>query len=141
MTAYFLNTRFVNTHTVAKVLLSIFALGLSTAYANDQKIDLSLIEVTPHELALTEVLAEICPAMLTHEQQKQFTQAYQMQLTTFMPSLDTKIAMQQMHTQKEYQSILNSIRTWTLSYPKDENKALCIEFAEAPFKQNAGFVF
>lgn len=96
-------------------------------------VDLSLIEVTPHELALTQVLAELCPTLLTQEQSKKFAYAHQIQLQSFMPTLDTVIAMKQVSQQPEYKKIVQSIKRWTLSYPKEENKALCIEFAESSF--------
>lgn len=98
-----------------------------------QSVDLSLIEVTPHELALTQVLAELCPTLLNQEQNKKFAYAHQIQLQSFMPSLNTTLAMRQVSQQPEYKKIIQSVKRWTLSYPKEENKALCIEFAESSF--------
>lgn len=114
---------------------TILALGLGLTqqtWANTNKhLDLSQVEVTPHELALTQVLAEICPPMLNQTQRQKFSQAYQAQLKEFLPNLNTTLAMQQISSQKYYKNVLKSIRAWTLSYPKEENKALCIEFAES----------
>lgn len=102
------------------------------AWADDKsaRVDLSLIEVTPHELALTQVLSEICPPLLNAVQKQKFTESYQIQLQALMPALDASLAMKQINRQREYKAILNDIRRWTLSYPNEENKALCIEFAE-----------
>lgn len=111
---------------------TLISLGIPKAFANSQ-LDMSLVDATPHEIALTQVLSEICPPMLTPTQKNQFAKAYQMQLKVFMPTLDTTLVMQQFSAQKEYKIILNSIRQWTLSYPKEENKQLCIEFAEGYF--------
>ncbi len=122
-------------HLSAISVSTFFVLGLGLAqqvWANTSThLDLSQVEVTPHELALTQVLAEICPPMLNQTQRQKFTQAYQAQLKEFLPNLNTTLAMQQISSQKYYKNILKSIRTWTLSYPKEENKALCIEFAES----------
>ena len=110
----------------------VLALGMSqSAWANTARQDLSQVQVMPHELALTQVLNEICPNMLTPAQRRKFSRAYQAQLQEFLPNLNTQQAMQQIGSQKEYQRILGSMRTWTMSFPKEENKALCIEFAES----------
>lgn len=91
------------------------------------------LEVTPHELALVQVMSEICPPLLNNQQRQKFQQAYQGQLKAFMPNLDSVAVMQQISNQNGYRAILGSIRAWTLSYPTAENKALCIEFAESSF--------
>lgn len=119
-----------------KCLLCAVLLFGEVAYASptpSKPMDLSLIEVTPHELALTQVLAELCPTLLNQEQGKKFAYAHQIQLQSFMPTLNTTLAMQQVAQQPEYKKIVQSIKKWTLSYPKEENKALCIEFAESSF--------
>lgn len=112
-------------------VLALLCFGTS-AWADDKpaRLDLSLIEVTPHELALTQVLSEICPPLLNTIQKQKFSESYQLQLQSLMPALDTAIAMKQINRQREYRAILNDIRKWTLSYPNEENKALCVEFAE-----------
>lgn len=128
-----------------KVLLSLFSFSClsaclnTTAWAEDRlapDVDLSLIEVTPHELALTQVLSEICPPLLNATQKQKFSESYQTQLQALMPALDTALAMKQVNRQREYRTILQDIRKWTLSYPNEENKALCIEFAESQPKPN-----
>lgn len=91
--------------------------------------DLSLIEVTPHELALTQVMAEICPPLLTAAQKVNFAKAYDGHLALFMPTLDSKSVMQYLSDQSEYRAIVGSIKKWTLSFPNSENKALCVEFS------------
>lgn len=105
--------------------------GFNTAFASQNRLDLSSIEVTPHEIALTQALSEICPPMLNLVQRVQFAKAYKAQLEEFMPKLDTTLVMKQLSEQREYRTILDSIREWTMSFPKDENKALCVEFAES----------
>lgn len=122
------------------LLLGVLTWAVSnTTWANETlsdispKLDLSSIEVTPHELALTQVLSEICPPLLNGAQKRKFTQAYQAQLKEFMPNLDPVAAMRQIGAQREYRTILSSIRSWTLSFPTAENKALCEEFSEISF--------
>lgn len=119
-------------HSVLKKIIIILSIVSTSAMAST-RVDLSLIEVSPHELALTQVLSEICPTLLTTKQQQKFNQAYQIQLQLLMPKLDPQLAMQQVNNQKEYRKLLGSIRKWTLSYPKEENRALCIEIAESEF--------
>lgn len=99
------------------------------------RVDLSSVslEVTPHELALVQVMSEICPPLLNSSQRLKFTQAYQSQLRAFMPNLDPTAVMQQISGQAGYRNILSSIRAWTLSYPTAENRALCVEFSESSF--------
>lgn len=92
--------------------------------------DLSLIEVTPHELALTQVMAEICPPLLTAAQKVNFNKAYDGHLALFMPTLDSKSVMEYLGEQSQYRAIVGSIRKWTLSFPNSENKALCVEFSK-----------
>lgn len=118
------------------IITSLSMLGIFSSYtwASEQTwVDLSAIEVTPHELALTQVLSEICPPLLNVTQNNKFQQVYQHQLQFFMPTLNTALAMQQINDKKEYHHILKGIRAWTLSFPKEENKALCVEFAESKF--------
>lgn len=105
--------------------------GFNTALASQNRLDLSSIEATPHEIALTQALSEICPPMLNLVQRVQFAKAYKSQLEEFMPKLDTTLVMKQLSEQREYRAILDSIREWTMNFPKDENKALCVEFAES----------
>ncbi|MDO5651569.1 MAG: hypothetical protein Q4G13_05470 [Moraxella sp.] len=93
--------------------------------------DLSNITADPYELALTQVLAEICPPLLSPSQKQLFTQAYNAQMQYFLPNLDTTAALRQISNQRDYRGILKSVRSWTLSYPTNENKALCIEFAQS----------
>ena len=54
--------------------------GGALAAAETSRQDLSVIEVTPHELALTQVLGEICPSMLNNTQRRKFKKVYEQQL-------------------------------------------------------------
>lgn len=93
--------------------------------------DLSQINATPHELAFLQVLSEICPPMLNAEQKRLFNKAYNEQLVYFMPNINTKAAMHQISSQREYKRALDWARKWTKTFPREENRALCIEFAES----------
>lgn len=96
-------------------------------------LDLSAIEASPHELALTQVLLEICSPRLNDDQQESLIQSYQHHLQLLMPTLDTQLAMQYMNQQAQYRTILEDTRQWTLDYPDQENQALCEEFAQSIF--------
>lgn len=88
------------------------------------------ITVSQYELALAQVLFEICPSMLNKEQQLNFYQAYQNQLRVFIhTSGDPTDTMRHIANQKNYQAILQNIRIWTASFPPQENQKLCQEFA------------
>lgn len=93
--------------------------------------DLSQINATPHELAFLQVLSEICPPMLNSEQKRLFSKAYQEQLVYFMPNINATAAMHQISSQREYRRALDWARKWTKTFPREENRALCIEFAES----------
>lgn len=88
------------------------------------------ISVSQYELALAQVLFEICPPMLTKEQQSRFFEAYQNQLRVFIPtSNDPNETLRHLASQRNYQVILQNMRTWTASFPPQENQQLCQEFA------------
>lgn len=100
---------------------------------NDTPIDFSAIEAMPHELAFTQVLSEICPYLLDDDKQAGFANAYEAYLQLFMPNLDTRLVMQHYNDQKDYRTILEGERRRTLSYPIDENRALCVDIVDTPF--------
>ena len=51
-------------------------------------LDLSGINITKHEIAVMQVLSEICPSMLNGNQKQRFYKSYTVQLHELMPSLD-----------------------------------------------------
>ena len=58
--------------------------------------------------------------------------SYNVQLHELMPSLeDPKAAIQYLSTQQDYRQILQGIRSWTMGFSKQENKALCEDLANA----------
>lgn len=105
------------------------------AYANEAPLNPHSVDlkVTPHELALVQVLSEICPPLLNPSQRQKFDRVYQNQLQAFMPNLNAAAVMQQIGSQSGYRAVLSGIRSWTLSYPAAENQALCVEFSEMSF--------
>lgn len=106
---------------------------LSSMTTQSAPLDLSGVTADPYELALMQVLGEICPPLLNSAQRQKFMNAYQTQLRSFMPAnLNANAALRQIGNQRSYRNVLQNVRTWTLSYPVSENKALCVEFAETP---------
>lgn len=96
--------------------------------------DLSGISVTKHEIAVMQILSEICPPMLNNEQKQRFYRSYNTQLHELMPTLeDPKAAIQYLSTQQDYRQILRSMRAWTNTFSHQENKALCEDLANASF--------
>lgn len=88
------------------------------------------IRVTKYELALVQVMAEICPQMLSGRQKSQFYEAYNNQLRAFIPSADDpEEILDYLSTQRDYRAVLQSVRSWTKSFPQNENRELCADFA------------
>ncbi|MBE0407145.1 MCR_0457 family protein [Psychrobacter sp. AOP22-C1-22] len=97
-------------------------------------LDLSGVNITKHEIAVMQVLSEICPPMLSGNQKQRFYKSYNVQLHELMPSLeDPKAAIQYLSTQQDYRQILQGIRSWTMGFSKQENKALCQDLADAEY--------
>lgn len=90
------------------------------------------LTATQYEVALIQVLSEICPPMLNTRQKANFNRAYDRQLRIFMPySADPYQSLRQLSVQREYRIVLHNVRAWTASFPASENRALCYEFAAA----------
>ena len=123
---------------LAGLITSIAMLSLATQAASNASttipVDLSGINITKHEIAVMHVLSEICPPMLTGKQKQRFYKSYNVQLHELMPSLeDPKAAIQYLSTQQDYRQILQGIRSWTMGFSKQENKALCEDLANAEY--------
>ena len=123
---------------LAGLITSIAMLSQATQAASNASttipVDLSGINITKHEIAVMHVLSEICPPMLTGKQKPRFYQSYNVQLHELMPSLeDPKAAIQYLSTQQDYRQILQGIRSWTMGFSKQENKALCEDLANAEY--------
>lgn len=88
------------------------------------------LSVSQYELALIQVLSEICPPVLNAQQKANFNRAYNQQLRLFMPrSANPHQTLRQLTAQREYRMVLHNVRAWTASFPASENRALCREFA------------
>ena len=97
-------------------------------------LDMSGMNITKHEIAVMQVMSEICPPMLKGNQKQRFYKSYNMQLRELMPSLeDPKAAIQYLSTQQDYRQILQGMRSWTMSFAKQDNKELCEDMANAEF--------
>ena len=97
-------------------------------------LDMSGMNITKHEIAVMQVMSEICPPMLKGNQKQRFYKSYNMQLRELMPSLeDPKAAIQYLSTQQDYRQILQGMRSWTLSFAKQDNQELCEDMANAEF--------
>ena len=129
-----------STQRVMKSMVAVVGLGIAVsggaADTTDANIaiDISELSTTKEEVALLQVLSEICPAMLPKNQQQGFSTAYNNELKRLMPTIsDPRMAVQYLSTQQDYKQILNETRQWTLSYSKDENKAICTELAASDY--------
>ncbi len=124
---------------LAGLITSVAMLSQASFAANNSAttipLDMSGINVTKHEIAVMQVLSEICPPMLNTRQKQRFYKSYSVQLQELMPSLeDPKAAIQYLSTQQDYRQILQGIRSWTMGFSKQENKALCEDLANAEYQ-------
>ena len=123
---------------IAGLITSVAMLSQASNAANNSgttiPLDMSGINITKHEIAVMQVLSEICPPMLNGKQKQRFYKSYSVQLHELMPSLeDPKAAIQYLSTQQDYRQILQGIRSWTMGFSKQENKALCEDLANADY--------
>ncbi|MGP4715535.1 MCR_0457 family protein [Psychrobacter sp. T6-6] len=123
---------------LAGLITSVAMLSQASNAANNPAttipLDLSGINITKHEIAVMQVLSEICPSMLNGKQKQRFYKSYTVQLHELMPTLeDPKAAIQYLSTQQDYRQILQGIRSWTMGFSKQENKALCEDLADAEY--------
>ncbi|WP_286708449.1 MCR_0457 family protein [Psychrobacter sp. UBA2514] len=123
---------------LAGLITSVAVLSQASNAANNPAttipLDMSGINITKHEIAVMQVLSEICPSMLNGNQKQRFYKSYTVQLHELMPSLeDPKAAIQYLSTQQDYRQILQGIRSWTMGFSKQENKALCEDLANAEY--------
>ena len=123
---------------LAGLITSVAMLSQATNAASNSAttipLDLSGVNITKHEIAVMQVLSEICPPMLTGKQKQRFYTSYNVQLQELMPSLeDPKAAIQYLSTQQDYRQILQGIRSWTMGFSKQDNKALCEDLANAEY--------
>ena len=124
---------------LAGLVTSVAMLSQATNAASNSAttipLDLSGVNITKHEIAVMQVLAEICPSMLSGKQKQRFYKSYNVQLHELMPSLeDPKAAIQYLSTQQDYRQILQGIRSWTMGFSKQDNKALCEDLANAEYQ-------
>lgn len=119
-------------------LVAAVAMLSHTSYAASSSttipLDMSGMSITKHEIAVMQVLSEICPPMLNGNQKQRFYKSYNVQLHELMPTLeDPKAAIQYLSTQQDYRQILQGIRSWTMSFSKQDNKAICDDLANADY--------
>lgn len=134
-------TKVLYQHLGIGLIIASFSLIIHTANAatdiNNSSmvpVDFSNITTTKYELAVMQVLSEICPPMLNSQQKQSFYKTYNTELRNLLPTIqDPKAVMQYLSTQQDYKNVLKSIRRWTLAYSEKENQALCEELAEASF--------
>ncbi|WP_201503122.1 MCR_0457 family protein [Psychrobacter cibarius] len=124
---------------LAGLVTSVAMLSQASFAANNSAttipLDMSGINVTKHEIAVMQVLSEICPPMLNGKQKQRFYKSYNVQLHELMPSLeDPKAAIQYLSTRQDYRQILQGIRSWTMGFSKQDNKALCEDLANAEYQ-------
>ncbi|MGK8252487.1 MCR_0457 family protein [Moraxella lacunata] len=68
--------------------------------------------------------------MLHGRQRDRFYEAYDSQLRAFIPNADDpEEVLVYLSTQQDYRAVLQNVRSWTKSFPPNENRELCVDFA------------
>ena len=123
---------------ISQAMIGMLLMGVTVSGIAEDKngdtiaIDMSDLSTTKEEVAVLQVLSEICPPMLNKSQQTGFNTAYNVELKKLMPTIsDPRLAVQCLSSQQDYKQILNETRQWTLSYPKAENLELCKDLANS----------
>jgi hypothetical protein len=123
---------------ISQAMIGMLLMGVTVSSIAEDKnndtiaIDMSELSTTKEEVAVLQVLSEICPPMLNKSQQTGFNTAYNVELKKLMPTIrDPRLAVQYLSSQQDYKQILNETRQWTLSYPKAENLELCKDLANS----------
>ena len=123
---------------ISQAMIGMLLMGVTVSGIAEDKngdtiaIDMSELSTTKEEVAVLQVLSEICPSMLNKSQQTGFNTAYNVELKKLMPTIsDPRLAVQYLSSQQDYKQILNETRQWTLSYPKAENLELCKDLANS----------
>lgn len=118
-----------------RIFLLMLFLSASAVFAqsnpsNQSGNNLEDLAIVRYPVALLQVLSEICPALLPKDEQSRFVVAHEAELKERLPMVkDPKQLLIAFNNEPEYQSVLASVRTWTLSFAKSENAELCHEFA------------
>ena len=123
---------------ISQAMIGMLLMGVTVSGIAEDKngdtiaIDMSELSTTKEEVAVLQVLSEICPPMLNKSKQTGFNTAYNVELKKLMPTIsDPRLAVQYLSSQQDYKQILNETRQWTLSYPKAENLELCKDLANS----------
>ena len=123
---------------ISQAMIGMLLMGVTVSGIAEDKngdtiaIDMSDLSTTKEEVAVLQVLSEICPPMLNKSQQTGFNTAYNVELKKLMPTIsDPPLAVQYLSSQQDYKQILNETRQWTPSYSKAENLELCKDLANS----------
>lgn len=112
---------------------ALFTSAIAQAATETIPVDLAGANTTKHEIAVLQVLSEVCPPMLGPKKTASFRRSYNAELRKMLPaSIDNPAAaIQYLSTQQDYKSVLTSMRNWTMGFSHDENLALCNDLANA----------
>ena len=121
------------TSMIAIGLMSVVWMGTANAETTIP-VDMASTTATKHEIAVLQVLSEICPPMLNDWQRTRFDQAYDYELKQLMPTISNpQAAVRYLSTQQDYKVVLSSMRDWTMGFSDAENLALCQELATSKY--------
>lgn len=108
--------------------LSATAMAQSTAPAQDKdNIEITpAIQTTKEEIAVVQVLSEICPDIIGKNDN--FDQGYKRVLTDLLPGIsDPVLAVQALSEESDYQPVLKQARQDAAKASREENRAVCLD--------------
>ncbi|MGA8882021.1 MAG: hypothetical protein WB445_00125 [Acinetobacter sp.] len=112
---------------LAALSLSAFAFTAGSAYAADEKIEVTPTpQVTQQELAAIYVLSEVCPSLVSD--QAKFEQGYAKLAQEYLPKERSPVnALQQLSKQKSFSKILGEAQSDAAKAGAEKNRAICQE--------------
>lgn len=88
------------------------------------------LQTTKEEIAVIQVLSEVCPPLLTQQQNQKFRFGYNAYLASMLPDFDQPaVVLQYLADQTDYRKILAETRQQTALFSSEDNRAVCIELA------------
>jgi hypothetical protein len=114
-------------NTLTAATLSLFALNASTAFAADEKIEVTpTTQISKQELAAIYVLSEVCPKLVSD--QAKFEQGYAKLAKEYMPNEKSPVAaLEKLSKQKSFAKILDEAQNDAKKAGAEKNKEICQE--------------
>lgn len=116
------------------LMLVTASMWLSThSLADDKRAIEASSHTTQPELAVIQVLSDICPSLLPKSKHAAFQKGINRTLTSMLPGISApEKALSALKTDKAFTKLVRLTKRTTLKYPKAENTAICNDIATIP---------